>query len=89
MFCGLCVEACPYDALHMGSGFEEGTYKRDDLVIDVDRLKAAPKHPSQWFRPQLPASGYNPLADQEASWRDVHRHEKPSHSDQEKRWGQR
>ena len=24
MFCGLCVEACPYDALHMGSGFEEG-----------------------------------------------------------------
>ena len=22
MFCGLCVEACPYDALHMGSGFE-------------------------------------------------------------------
>ena len=28
MFCGLCVEACPYDALHMGSGFEEGTYER-------------------------------------------------------------
>ena len=26
MFCGLCVEACPYDALHMGSGFEEGQY---------------------------------------------------------------
>ncbi|MDP6665591.1 MAG: 4Fe-4S binding protein [SAR202 cluster bacterium] len=89
MFCGLCVEACPYDALHMGSGFEEGTYKRDDLVIDADRLKAAPKHPSQWFRPQLPASGYNPMTDQEASWRDVHRHEKPSLSDQEKRWGQR
>ncbi len=22
MFCGLCVEACPYDAIHMGSGFE-------------------------------------------------------------------
>ncbi|HJO82689.1 MAG TPA: 4Fe-4S binding protein, partial [SAR202 cluster bacterium] len=44
MFCGLCVEACPYDALHMGTGFEEGTYKRSDLVIDIDRLKAAPKH---------------------------------------------
>ena len=26
MYCGLCVEACPYDALHMGSGFEEGQY---------------------------------------------------------------
>ena len=22
MFCGLCVEACPYDALFMGSGFD-------------------------------------------------------------------
>ena len=33
MFCGLCVEACPYDALHMGSGFEEGTYKRSDFLI--------------------------------------------------------
>ena len=89
MFCGLCVEACPYDALHMGTGFEEGTYKRSDLVIDIDRLKAAPKHPSQWYRPQLPASGYNPMSDQEASWRDVHRHEKPSHSEQEEKWGQR
>jgi len=28
MFCGLCVEACPYDALHMGSGFEESQYQR-------------------------------------------------------------
>ena len=50
MFCGLCVEACPYDALHMGSGFEEGTYRRGDLVIDVDRLKQAEKKPSTWFR---------------------------------------
>ena len=41
MFCGLCVEACPYDALHMGSGFEEGQYKRNNLVIDVERLKKA------------------------------------------------
>ena len=43
MFCGLCVEACPYDALHMGSGFEEGQYRRDDLIIDVERLKQAPQ----------------------------------------------
>ncbi|MDP6454639.1 MAG: 4Fe-4S binding protein [SAR202 cluster bacterium] len=91
MFCGLCVEACPYDALHMGSGFEEGTYSRADLVINVDRLKASPKKPSQWFRPQLTSQGYNPLVTdgQEASWRDVHRHEKPSQSDQEDKWGQR
>ena len=89
MFCGLCVEACPYDALHMGSGFEEGTYRRSELVIDVDKLKAAPKKPSQWFRPQLTSQGYDPLTGQQADWRDVHRHEKPSTGDQEKRWGQR
>ena len=58
MFCGLCVEACPYDALHMGSGFEEGRYRRSDLVIDVERLKQAPKRPSTWFRPQFEAAGY-------------------------------
>jgi len=91
MFCGLCVEACPYDALHMGSGFEEGTYTRAELVINVDMLKAAPKKPSQWFRPQLTSQNYNPLDSdgKEASSQDVHRHEKPSQSDQEKTWGQR
>ena len=62
MFCGLCVEACPYDALFMGSGFEEGQYRRGDLVISVDRLRKAPKKPSTWFRPQLEAKKYNPHA---------------------------
>ena len=91
MFCGLCVDACPYDALHMGSGFEEGTYTRAELVINVDMLKAAPKKPSQWFRPQLTSQNYNPLDSdgKEVSSQDVHRHEKPSQTDQEKTWGQR
>ena len=60
MFCGLCVEACPYDALFMGSGFEEAQYRRADLVITVDQLRSAPKHPSTWFRPQLESRGYDP-----------------------------
>ncbi len=90
MFCGLCVEACPYDAIHMGSGFEEGRYKRSDLVIDKARLVASPKRPSHWFRPQLEASReYNPLEGDEADWREVHRHEKPTMPEQRSRWGQR
>ena len=89
MFCGLCVEACPYDALHMGSGFEEGQYKRSDLVIDKDQLNAAPKHPSQWFRPQLQGQSYAPMGSDEASDRDVHRQEKPSLGEQEDKWGKR
>ena len=90
MFCGLCVEACPYDALHMGSGFEEGRYRRADLVIDKARLVASPKRPSHWYRPQLASSEeYNPLEGDEADWREVHRHEKPSLTEQRRRWGQR
>ena len=54
------MEACPYDALFMGSGFEEGQYKRTDLVISIDRLRQADKHPSTWFRPQLEGMEYKP-----------------------------
>ena len=89
MFCGLCVEACPYDALHMGSGFEEGSYTRSELVIDVDRLRQAPKLPSTWFRPQLEAKEYDPASKDEIPWQDVGRHERPSVQDQEETWAKR
>ena len=89
MFCGLCVEACPYDALHMGSGFEEGKYHRRDLVKDVDQLRAAPKRPSTWFRPQLQTGAYDPHAGEEATSKDVGRHEQPSLGDQGDRWAKR
>lgn len=86
MYCGLCVEACPYDALHMGSGFEEGQYKRDDLIIDVNQLKKADKKPSTWFRPQLTKQGYDPMKGDKTTWTQVGRHEKPSKEDQEENW---
>ena len=73
MFCGLCVEACPYDALFMGSGFERGRYERQDLVITVDELREAVKKPSTWFRPQLEGSGYDPHKDKALDWREVGR----------------
>jgi formate hydrogenlyase subunit 6/NADH:ubiquinone oxidoreductase subunit I len=89
MFCGLCVEACPYDAIHMGSGFEQGTYRRSELVIDVDKLRKAPKRPSTWFRPQIEARQYRPQDGEQATWREVARHEKPTVEQQEKRWAKR
>ena len=89
MLCGLCVEACPYDALHMGSGYEEGGYTRSGLVIDVARLKEAPKYPSTWFRPQLEEKGYDPFAGQELGWRDVGRHERPDRHELENKWANR
>jgi NADH-quinone oxidoreductase subunit I len=40
MMCGLCVEACPYDAIEMSHEYELATRSRDDLVrvllADVD-----------------------------------------------------
>ena len=73
MFCGLCVEACPYDALFMGSGFEEGQYSRENMVITIDQLRQSNKHPSTWYRPQLEAAGYVPNSGRPLGWREVGR----------------
>ena len=89
MFCGLCVEACPYDALHMGSGFEEGRYQRKEFVIDIDRLRKAPKRPSTWFRPQLERRNYRPSEGGEVEWNEIGRHEQPTLDEQQERWAKR
>ena len=73
MFCGLCVEACPYDALFMGSGFEQGQYSRKEMVIGIDQLRQAEKHPSTFFRPQLESAGYDPHQGQPLHWKEVGR----------------
>lgn len=53
MQCGLCVEACPFDALYMGSGFEMASFSRDSMVIHLDALRRSEKRPSAFLRPQL------------------------------------
>ena len=73
MFCGLCVEACPYDALFMGSGFERSRYRREELVITVEELTNAPKHPSTWLRPQLEQGKYDPFKGPPLPWEEVGR----------------
>ena len=79
MFCGLCVEACPYDALFMGSGFERSRYQRKDLVISIDELRQAAKRPSTWFRPQLENAQYDPQEGEPLAWEDVGREKWPWH----------
>ena len=69
MFCGLCVEACPYDALFMGSGFEQGQYSRKQMVITIDQLRESGKHPSTFLRPQLESQGYDPRGGQPLDWK--------------------
>ncbi len=89
MFCGLCVEACPYDALHMGSGFEEGQYRRDDLVINKERLVDAPKRPSNWFRPQHASARFDPYSGADMDWSEAGRHEQPTLESQQEKWAKR
>ncbi len=79
MFCGLCVEACPYDALFMGSGFEDGQYLRSGLIISVVRLREEDKHPSTWYRPQLESRGYDPRKDAHLPWELAGREHWPYH----------
>ena len=87
MFCGLCVEACPYDALHMGSQFERARYERDRLVIPVNELRDADKRPSSWFRPQFEEKGYTPHAGKEVTDHyEAGRHEQPTGEELKQRW---
>ena len=87
MFCGLCVEACPFDALHMGTTFEHAKYSRENLLITKDQLNSNPKNPSTWYRPQLYEKGYNPYESELPDHSSAGRHEKPSESELEKKWG--
>ncbi len=86
MFCGICVEVCPYDALHMGSNFERAQYQRQNLVIPVEELKRKKKTPSTWFRPQMEDAGYDPHSGDERAWDAAGRHEKPTEDELTERW---
>jgi NADH-quinone oxidoreductase chain I len=53
IFCGLCVEACPYDALFMGYAYERARYRRSELVQDKETMTETPdKEVSGYFHPE-------------------------------------
>ena len=86
MFCGLCVEACPYDALHMGTKFERSTYVRDELIVTLDELNAAEKKPSSFSRQQYEEHAFDPYTEPVDDHYDAGRHERPSDEDLKKKW---
>jgi NADH-quinone oxidoreductase subunit I len=86
MFCGLCVEACPYDALHMGTNFERSKYVRDELIITKEELFDAEKRPSSWYRPQFEENAFDPFKETINDHHDAGRHERPSDEDLKKKW---
>ncbi|MBI4216168.1 MAG: NADH-quinone oxidoreductase subunit I [Chloroflexi bacterium] len=42
IFCGLCVESCPYDAIFMGTQFELANYQRGGLVRGIEKIQYNP-----------------------------------------------
>jgi len=56
--CGLCVEACPYEALFMGYAYERARYRRGELVQSKEdmTLESGEKQPSGYFYPEIAAS---------------------------------
>ncbi len=54
--CGLCVEACPFDAIYMGYSYERSRYRRGELVQANEALLAsADRRPSGYFHPEIAA----------------------------------
>lgn len=86
MFCGFCVEACPYDALHMGTKFERAKLDRASLLIEKQELVAAVKTPSSWFRPQLEEIKFDPFKETLMEHKKAGRHEKPNAKTIANRW---
>jgi NAD(P)H-quinone oxidoreductase subunit I len=53
IFCGLCVEACPYEALFMGYSYERARYRRNDLVQSKEMMMETPdREVSGYFYPE-------------------------------------
>jgi len=56
IFCGLCVEACPYEALYMGYAYERAKYRRGELVqANEVLLESADRRRSGYFHPEIVA----------------------------------
>jgi NADH-quinone oxidoreductase subunit I len=47
MFCGLCEDACPVDALELTQDFEMASYTREGTILDRQMLEEGP-HPTQY-----------------------------------------
>jgi len=57
IFCGLCVESCPFDALFLGYGYERSTYRNQELVLGKEDLLIPDKRqPSGYARPEVEAT---------------------------------
>lgn len=53
VFCGLCVDACPFDALFMTNDYELSTYDKPSLKYSPDQLAIPPKTEGFTFKVKI------------------------------------
>jgi len=53
VFCGLCVDACPFDALFMTNDYELSSYDKPSLKYSPDQLAIPPKTEGYTFRVKI------------------------------------
>lgn len=52
--CGLCVEACPFDALFMGYSYERSKYRRNEVIQANDELLESAERPAGgYYHPEI------------------------------------
>ncbi len=56
IYCGLCVESCPFDALYMGYSYERATYRFEEQKLNKEDLLTPDRvKPSGYYRPDIAA----------------------------------
>lgn len=57
IFCGLCVESCPFDALFLSYDYERARYRRQEMVLAKEGLLLSDKKQlSGYARPKVEAT---------------------------------
>ena len=56
MYCGICIEVCPFDALHWSPEFEYADYDIRDLLHEKDRL-------GDWMPTVPPPPAHDPMGE--------------------------
>ena len=57
IFCGLCVESCPFDALFMGYTYERAKYRRQEMILaKEDLMLSEGKQVSAYAHPEIAPS---------------------------------
>ena len=56
MYCGICIEVCPFDALFWSPEFEYAEYDIDELTHERDRLR-------EWMWTVPPPPAHDPGAE--------------------------